>query len=419
MKQLGFEEAIRIIDEDKYAQFEKVTTTKHIVLSPKYLGRVKTGIVEQLNSELNFASESLDGILIAYSSIHLLQRLGRILDDQPYIHFNIQADFVVFKPVIGCLLRGVVNKVSKNHIGCLVHNCFNASLARPAQAGKRWQGDDLVIGDEFVFQVIHVHSHNKFLSIKGKFTDEGILETSGKKRTRDDIDQITEAGDVVDMATVGSHGKEEENITDSVKAKSKSKKKKRRKNPDEGENQVEEGMDVNPTETGETPDTQDDHSSRRKHKKKKAKKERPDPTIQNGIGENDHLAKSPDTSLLFNEEIMATEKQNFSLDISGVHFLDHSPIDSSTCKKKKKDKKKSRKWGQDPDKLCEDGEESSKGNILPGNRLTDQVELPAQKGTDDGQQNSPLLFSSQEEPFTFNNKKHKKSKKHKKGKGVD
>lgn len=57
MTHLGYEEAVRTLENDQYAQFDKVSTTKHIILSPKYLGRVKNGIVEQLNSELNFTSK--------------------------------------------------------------------------------------------------------------------------------------------------------------------------------------------------------------------------------------------------------------------------------------------------------------------------------------------------------------------------
>ncbi|XP_069132508.1 DNA-directed RNA polymerase I subunit RPA43-like [Argopecten irradians] len=399
MKQFGFEDAIQIIETDKYAQFEKVSTTKHVVLSPKYLGRVKTGIVEQLNSELNFSSESLDGILIAYSNIQLLQRVGQILDEQPYIHFKIQADFIVFKPVVGCLLRGVVNKVSKNHIGCLVHNRFNASLARPNQAGKGWAGQHMSVGEEFIFQVTHVYSHNKFLSIKGKLTNEGSPKKLNKKRTWDDVEEVPDSGDMVDIATTGSQDNTDD-ITDVTLTKPKSKKKKKHRDNKEEES-------VNDVSFSQISDTQanESDSSHRKHKKKKRKKERLDESCN-------IETQSLNTSLLYNEEVVASsEKMNGSLDISGVYPLEASPMSSSTCRKKKK-AKKSRKSEQEPDTQCNGEEQPNKPNSLTGN--TENV-------PDIDPPNSPLLFSSQDvdENSNIDKKKHKKSKKHKKEKDTD
>ena len=35
---------------------------------------------------------------------------------------------IVFKPAVGSVLRGEVNKIGMVHIGCIVHNCFNARV---------------------------------------------------------------------------------------------------------------------------------------------------------------------------------------------------------------------------------------------------------------------------------------------------
>ena len=97
----------------------------------------------------------------------LMQTSGIIMDDQPYVHFDVQVDFIVFKPRIGSLLKGVVNKTSVDHVGCLVYEHFNASILRPRNNGAVWKGSELKLGDECVFVVDKVFSRNRVLSMNG------------------------------------------------------------------------------------------------------------------------------------------------------------------------------------------------------------------------------------------------------------
>ena len=48
------------------------------------------------------------GVPVAYDNIKLVGQHGDIFDDQGYIHLNIEASFVVFKP----------NKGQKLEVGC-------------------------------------------------------------------------------------------------------------------------------------------------------------------------------------------------------------------------------------------------------------------------------------------------------------
>ena len=49
----------------------------------------------------------LEGAPIAFKNVNVVQRLGRIIADQTCIHFDVDADFIVFKPSIGCTLKGL------------------------------------------------------------------------------------------------------------------------------------------------------------------------------------------------------------------------------------------------------------------------------------------------------------------------
>ena len=50
----------------------------------------------------------MGGVIISYSEVQILQRCGRVLYDNPFIHFNVAAKFLVFSPSIGGLL-GEIN----------------------------------------------------------------------------------------------------------------------------------------------------------------------------------------------------------------------------------------------------------------------------------------------------------------------
>ncbi len=43
------------------------------------------------------------GAPLAFGNIKLVKNRGRIFEDEPSIHLNIQADFVVFKPQVKIL----------------------------------------------------------------------------------------------------------------------------------------------------------------------------------------------------------------------------------------------------------------------------------------------------------------------------
>ena len=59
---------------------------------------------------------------------------------------------------------GVINKVGKQHIGCLVHDKFNAWIPR---LNPTAQNEDLA-GEEIQFEVTNIFTNNNILSLKGR-----------------------------------------------------------------------------------------------------------------------------------------------------------------------------------------------------------------------------------------------------------
>lgn len=68
-----------------------------------------------------------------------------IMDDRALVHIRIHVELTLFAPRPGTALTGVVNNVSVDHIGLLVHGIFNASVGRdciPPRSVKEKQGKE-------------------------------------------------------------------------------------------------------------------------------------------------------------------------------------------------------------------------------------------------------------------------------------
>ena len=64
----------------------------HLALQPSYLGAVNAGIFNFLNNKLNSYYPELKGVLMGYEKIRLKRKTGNILNDNPFIHVDIQVD---------------------------------------------------------------------------------------------------------------------------------------------------------------------------------------------------------------------------------------------------------------------------------------------------------------------------------------
>lgn len=73
------------------------------------------------NRCLSSLSRSFKGVPLAYDGIKIIGQHGDIFDDQGYIHLNVEASFVIFKPQERQMLMVSV-------FTCTFMSCFNIHI---------------------------------------------------------------------------------------------------------------------------------------------------------------------------------------------------------------------------------------------------------------------------------------------------
>jgi len=126
----------------------------HLLLPPFYCGDIKNSIATIIDRNLIHYDADLGGILASYGKITVLGPKAGIMFNLPNNHINVEGDFYIFNPSVGCCLTGIVNKKSAGHIGCLVHGLFNISLPKPwAVPAHSWIGSQANLQDEVTFTI--------------------------------------------------------------------------------------------------------------------------------------------------------------------------------------------------------------------------------------------------------------------------
>ncbi|XP_054847467.1 DNA-directed RNA polymerase I subunit RPA43 isoform X2 [Eublepharis macularius] len=161
------------------------------------------------------------GVPVAYGDIRITNELGDIIDDLGAIHFDIEANYIVFIPKPGKKLVGVINKVAPSHMGCLVHGCFNASIPKPDHIPvDDWKNLGFQIGDRLVFKVLYFDSDAAgVFCIRGRLCKSSTGEKIPKEKheiysdVQDDTQEI-ETGTATAGVVTGEIQNTEDGICD-------------------------------------------------------------------------------------------------------------------------------------------------------------------------------------------------------------
>ena len=155
-----------------------------LTLAPQYATNVREGIMRRLAEKEKHFDDSVDGVVIKFTRVEFTQQHGSIICENPWVYVDVRCTASVFRPRKGMVLNGTVNRVSNSHVGIVVYDLFNASVAAQEligdayafdEAAEAWTtgaGQSVAEGDRVSFVVRDVSHVDQFFSIEG-----GSLET--------------------------------------------------------------------------------------------------------------------------------------------------------------------------------------------------------------------------------------------------
>ncbi|XP_037569553.1 DNA-directed RNA polymerase I subunit RPA43-like [Dermacentor silvarum] len=172
MAAMGTQESLKSDVDDEYSLIVTCHETVHVPLPPAYIGSEGRGIKTLLESWKGQYVERLHGVLLGYENLKFVEASGTIIDDQPFVHQDVVGDFQVFRPETGSIVRAHINRMSKNHVGCLVHNWINLSILLPPNPSPELSRY-LNMGQEILCKItsVSVYRHNA-LKLRGSITSE-------------------------------------------------------------------------------------------------------------------------------------------------------------------------------------------------------------------------------------------------------
>ncbi|XP_077518092.1 uncharacterized protein LOC144128522 [Amblyomma americanum] len=181
-------------DEDEYSLIRTCHETVHVPLPPAYIGSEGKGVKTLLESWKGQYVERLHGVLLGYDNLKFVDATGTIIDDQPFVHRDVVGEFQVFRPETGSIVRAYINRMSKSHVGCLVHDWINLAIFLPPNPSPELSRY-LNMGQEILCKItsVYVYRHNA-LRLRGAITSECLQlmqETIAPMRTSYD-DELVE-----------------------------------------------------------------------------------------------------------------------------------------------------------------------------------------------------------------------------------
>lgn len=131
-----------------------------------------TNIISQ--DKIGKYDPKLDGIVLEVRNIKVFGTTYLVQDDDPINHINIKANFYVFQPRIGAIIKGVVKHISHGHVAVIIYRVFNVSI-RFNRAEVR---DSLKINQQISFRITKFDLHGAMPYIEGELIQNAVIRTN-------------------------------------------------------------------------------------------------------------------------------------------------------------------------------------------------------------------------------------------------
>lgn len=117
-------------DSLKNNVFFKKRIEVSLSLLPAAMKNIMTALEDSIRSMILKYTAKVGGVLLAFENVKIISNNGhgRILNELPYLHYQVGFDALVFCPEVGCKLQGAVTESFPSHLGILVLGYFNTMI---------------------------------------------------------------------------------------------------------------------------------------------------------------------------------------------------------------------------------------------------------------------------------------------------
>ncbi|KAI0305646.1 hypothetical protein B0F90DRAFT_1624855 [Multifurca ochricompacta] len=121
------------------SEFRSVKASIVLAIPPVFANRLRDGVDEMLDAMVMRYEPTLNGVVLAHSGVHFLDRVARLQADSPFAICHVGFDALIWSPLRGMKLAGRVTLCSPDHISLLMHRTFNVSIPRHHIPTDQWE----------------------------------------------------------------------------------------------------------------------------------------------------------------------------------------------------------------------------------------------------------------------------------------
>ncbi|XP_070139534.1 DNA-directed RNA polymerase I subunit RPA43 isoform X2 [Drosophila kikkawai] len=155
-----------------------LNTDMHLAMGPYGMASFKHALHELLiRTKVGIYDSGLDGIVLGIKNIKMLGHTAALRADDPTMHLVINADFYVFRPVIGAILDGVVRHISKHQVSAIIYRVFNTTIRF---TNKKHSRESMAMEQEIKFRIKNFDISNAMPYIEGELQLEDGEEPQNK-----------------------------------------------------------------------------------------------------------------------------------------------------------------------------------------------------------------------------------------------
>lgn len=129
------------------------TIRLNLALPLRFLGREEKAITDKINSLISQYLSEIDGYLIKWRNLNILDDKGTIIDDQPYVFWRISFEGHVFKPEDGKILIGKVKKITKSYLIVRALDAFSITITIPEEFNDKPAIKTIMLESELYFKM--------------------------------------------------------------------------------------------------------------------------------------------------------------------------------------------------------------------------------------------------------------------------